>query len=75
MHDSHRFFLPTDQAVKMHQARHVDTCKYLGSSLLMFMNAIVTHHTRYSFLADGKGPAKPTAFIDSRQFRELNSVE
>ena len=44
VHDPDRFVLPTDEAVEVHQARHIGRRQHLGSRTFVIGDSIEAHH-------------------------------
>lgn len=75
MHHFQRFFLPRDQSVQMHQARHVPGGDDFRAGVFVVVNAVESHHARDRLLGDGERAAEAATFVGPFQVDQLDAVQ
>jgi hypothetical protein len=75
VHDSQGLGLPSDQALEVHQARHIGGGENFRSGLFVIVNAIHTHQARYRFFADRESATEAATFVGPSKFRERDPFQ
>src|ERR1700690_985719 len=75
MHDALRLVVAADQAVEMHEARHIESGDDLGAGFSVVLNAVAAHEARGALLCHGKGAAETAALIRPRQLDDFDAPQ
>jgi len=75
MHDALRLITAANQAIEMHEARHIESCDDLGAGFRVVLDTVAAHKARYAFLSDRESAAKAAALIGPRQVDDLNTTQ
>ena len=75
MHDALRLIIAADQAVEMHETRHIESRDHFGAGAGMVLDAVAAHETRDAFFSHGKSAAEAAALVRSRQLNDFNATQ
>ena len=75
MHDALRLTVAADQAVEMHEARHIESGDDFCTGAGVVLNTVAAHKAGDGFLPDGEGAAEAAALIGPGQVDDLDATQ
>jgi hypothetical protein len=75
VHDALRLIGTADQAVEMHEARHIESGDDLGAGLGVVLDTVASHEAGNGFLSHGEGAAEAAAFIGPGELDDLDATQ
>ena len=75
MNDALRLIVAADQAVQMHEARHIESGDDFGTSAGVVLNTVAAHEARDAFLRHREGAAEATALIGPGQLDDFDAAQ
>ena len=75
MHDALRLIGAADEAVEMHEARHIESGDDLGAGAGVVLNTVASHEAGNGFLSHREGAAETAALIGPGQLDDLDATQ
>ena len=75
MYNALRLMGPADQAVQMHQARHIESGDDFGAGMDVVLDTVAAHEAGDGFFSHREGAAKTAALIGPGQLYDFNAAQ
>jgi hypothetical protein len=75
MHDALRLIGAADEAVEVHEARHIESGNHLRAGLGVVLDTVASHEAGNGFLSHGEGAAEAAALIGPGQLDDFYATQ
>jgi hypothetical protein len=75
VHHALRLIGAADQAVEMHEARHIESGDYFGAGAGVVLDSVASHEAGDGFLSDSEGAAEAAALIGPGQLDHFDATQ